>query len=287
MHFIDEAQIWVTAGDGGPGIVSFMRAKGRPKLGPDGGSGGHGGDVIIQANRNLNTLSALRFQQKFKAENGEKGGAQNCTGKTGEAMKIPVPLGTLIYHADNGAYIGEVTRDGEELLVAKGGTRGIGNLAFTSSIRRAPDFATAGKKGESFHLRMELKLLADVGLAGFPNAGKSTFLSVVTDARPKIADYPFTTLTPNLGVVNLHPVTNEYDSFVIADIPGLIEGAHQGRGLGDKFLRHMERTKIIVYVVDAFTPELPSAIEQYQILKNELSSYNHSFLAKKISSCSQ
>lgn len=281
MKFIDEAEILVTAGDGGAGLVSFRRARNAPRLGPDGGSGGIGGDVIVKGDRNLNTLNSLRYQRIFKAEDGGKGGSNNCTGRGGSPVIIPVPLGTLVYHSETRKLFGELIEDGQELIVAKGGYRGLGNLCFTSSTQRAPEFSTQGKPGETFPIKLEVKLIADIGLAGLPNAGKSTLLSRISDAKPKIADYPFTTLVPNLGVVNLAPVTGSYESFVVADIPGLIEGASLGKGLGDKFLRHLERTKIIVYILDAFQEE-PGPLESFEILRKELAQYSSSFLYKKV-----
>ncbi|MBP6217503.1 MAG: GTPase ObgE [Oligoflexales bacterium] len=281
-HFIDETAVFVKAGDGGNGMMSFKRARNHPKLGPDGGNGGNGGHVIIKGDANLNTLSHLRYRQQYKAQDGGKGGNNNCKGRCGEPFYIPVPLGSVILRADTSEKVGEITEAQQEIIVALGGVRGMGNLAFTNSTRRAPDFKTEGKKGESFELKLELKLLADVGLAGFPNAGKSTLLSSVSEARPKIADYPFTTLTPQLGVVNLHPITQDYRSFVMADIPGLIEGASQGRGLGDRFLRHLERTKVIAFVLDAFTSSDLDLWESFEVLRKELYSHNPETAEKKV-----
>ena len=271
MKFIDVTQIEVRAGRGGDGMVSFASSKGKPKLGPDGGDGGVGGDVYLEGSSQLNTLNSLRFKQIFKAEDGAKGGSNNCRGKSGQHQIIKVPLGTVVVDLETNGAIGEILADGQRLLVAKGGLRGLGNIHWVTSTHQAPHESKPGGDGQQFNLRLELKVIADVGLAGFPNAGKSTLLKCVSAAQPKIADYPFTTLTPQLGVVSFASIGAPFDEgFVIADIPGLIEGASEGRGLGHTFLKHLERTKLIVYVLDGFDEER-TPLEAYQILAQELS----------------
>lgn len=246
MKFVDEATIRVEAGNGGNGAMSFRREKFVPRGGPDGGDGGTGGSVYLVGNEGLNTLADFRHSRVFRAEHGAKGGGRNCSGKAGDDRVIAVPLGTRVADAATGEAIGELTHDGERLLVARGGKHGVGNTRFKSSTNRAPRKTVPGEPGEKRELQLELQVLADVGLLGLPNAGKSTFLRQVTDARPKVADYPFTTLHPHLGVVRV-----ETDrSFVIADIPGLIEGAAEGAGLGVQFLRHLSRTRILLHLVD-------------------------------------
>jgi GTP-binding protein len=246
MKFVDEATITVEAGHGGPGSSSFRREKFVPLGGPDGGDGGDGGSVYLVGREGLNTLADFRHTRNFHAENGQRGAGKNCTGRGGEDLHIAVPLGTRVRDAETGEDIGEVTHDGETLLVARGGKGGWGNTRFKSSVNRAPRKTTPGEPGERRGLALELQVLADVGLLGLPNAGKSTFLRAVSDARPKVADYPFTTLHPHLGVV----WAGEHHSFVIADIPGLIEGAAEGAGLGIQFLRHLARTRILLHLVD-------------------------------------
>ena len=248
MKFIDEARVEVIAGNGGNGCVSFRREKYIEKGGPDGGDGGRGGNIIMVADENLNTLVDYRFVKKYVADSGKSGRGADCFGHKGEDIYLKVPVGTIIIDEETGLIIADLNDNGQEITIAKGGKGGLGNLHFKSSTNRAPRQATPGEKGERRKLRLELKVLADVGLLGLPNAGKSTFISSVSSARPKIADYPFTTLHPNLGVVR---VDNER-SFVIADIPGLIEGASDGLGLGFKFLRHLQRTKILLHIVDIF-----------------------------------
>lgn len=281
MKFIDHTQINVKAGDGGPGMVSFAAAFGAPKLGPDGGNGGNGGSVYLEGTKNLNTLGTLRYKQTYKAEHGGKGGTNGKTGKTGDDHIVPVPLGSIIVNAETGDKIGEILRDGERLKVAQGGWRGFGNMSFVSATHQRPHECTPGKKGEVFSLKIELKLLADVGLAGFPNAGKSTLLSKLSAAKPKIAGYPFTTLTPNLGVVD---VSNGYDdkSFVIADVPGLIEGAAEGKGLGHEFLRHLERTKVVLHVIDGCDYTGVEPLDALQKLRVELEKYSEKLADKRI-----
>lgn len=264
--FIDFARIEVSAGKGGNGCLSFRREKFVPKGGPDGGNGGHGGNVLIEGEGNVNTLINFRFNKMFRAKNGVNGGGSNMTGATGDAYIIYVPLGTVIYDItdpNNKVKIGDITEAGQQILVAKGGAGGRGNASYANSINQAPRYSTPGKEGETKKLELELRLMADVGLVGFPNAGKSTLLSSISAARPKIADYEFTTLEPSLGVVQLE----DYDSFVMADIPGLIEGAAQGRGLGIQFLKHIQRTKVLLFLID-INDEDP--LKQYEILRNEL-----------------
>jgi GTP-binding protein len=251
MKFIDEARIHVAAGSGGNGVVSFRREKYEPEGGPDGGNGGSGGDVYAVADRNLNTLIEFRYTRKFIAQRGENGGSGNCYGRGGEDILLRVPVGTLIADIDSGALIADFDADEKKVLIAKGGRGGIGNTHFKSSVNRAPRQCTSGEAGEERELRLELRVLADVGLLGLPNAGKSTFIRAVSAARPKVADYPFTTLYPNLGVVRV----DENKSFVIADIPGLIEGAAEGTGLGIRFLKHLSRTRVLLHLVDLAPPD--------------------------------
>jgi GTP-binding protein len=246
MKFIDEATIDVRAGDGGNGCVSFRREKYIPRGGPDGGDGGDGGSVYLQADSCINTLVDFRHARKFIAERGENGKGRNCTGKSREDLIIKVPVGTIVHEDETGELIGDLVRDGQRLLVARGGFHGLGNARFKSSINRTPRQSTPGTPGEKRHLHLEMKLLADVGLLGMPNAGKSTLISAVSSAHPRIADYPFTTLHPNLGVVNTAP----HHSFVMADIPGLIEGAAEGAGLGTRFLKHLSRTHLLLHLLD-------------------------------------
>lgn len=264
--FIDYARIEVSAGKGGNGCLSFRREKFVPKGGPDGGNGGHGGNIIIEGESNVNTLINFRFNKLFRAKNGVNGGGGNMTGATGDAQIIYVPLGTVIYDITDPANklkIGDITEAGQQILVAKGGAGGRGNSSYANSINQSPRYFTPGKDGEIKKLELELRLMADVGLVGFPNAGKSTLLSSISAARPKIAEYEFTTLEPSLGVVQLEG----YESFVMADIPGLIEGASQGKGLGIQFLKHIQRTKVLLFLID-INDENP--FNQYEVLRNEL-----------------
>lgn len=249
--FIDEAKIYVRAGKGGDGIVHFRREKYVPKGGPDGGDGGRGGDVVLVVNPHLNTLASFRHQRRFVAANGGRGGPNNRTGKSGEDLLVEVPPGTLVFDADSGELLGDLTEPGQRLVVARGGRGGRGNARFATPRNRAPRMAERGEPGEERNLRLELRLIADVGLVGVPNAGKSTFLAAVTNARPKIAPYPFTTLVPNLGVAELDETT----TLVLADIPGLIEGAHQGIGLGHDFLRHVQRTRVLLHLLDGLSED--------------------------------
>ena len=246
MKFVDEASIEVFAGKGGNGCVSFRREKYIPRGGPDGGDGGDGGSVILEGSASLNTMVDYRFTRKFRAQNGESGKGRNCTGKAGEDVVLPVPLGTTIIDEDTEEVLGDIRDAGDRLTVAQGGFHGIGNTRYKSSINRAPRQFSEGTPGESRRLKLELKVLADVGLLGLPNAGKSTFIRSVSAATPKVADYPFTTLVPNLGVVKV----DAYRSFVVADIPGLIEGASEGAGLGIRFLKHLTRNRILLHLVD-------------------------------------
>jgi len=246
MKFVDEATIRVEAGNGGNGVISFRREKYIPFGGPDGGDGGDGGSVILVADDELNTLVDFRFQKAFRAEHGKKGAGAQCTGKSGADLLIPVPVGTIITDQDTGEQMGDLIKVGQQVKVAQGGFHGLGNTRFKSSTNRAPRKATEGTPGEHRILKLELKLLADVGLLGMPNAGKSTLIRALSSARPKVADYPFTTLHPNLGVVSIEA----YRSFVMADIPGLIEGAAEGAGLGIQFLKHLSRTGLLLHIVD-------------------------------------
>jgi GTP-binding protein len=269
--FVDSATIQVHAGKGGDGALSFRREKYVPKGGPDGGDGGRGGDIILKVNPNLRTLLDFRYKREYKAENGNSGEGRNKTGRSGDALIIEVPPGTIVYQDDDGALLGDLTEDNSELVVAKGGKGGRGNTRFATPTVRAPRKRTPGKPGEEFTIRLELKLIADIGLVGAPNAGKSTLLSVLTEARPKIAPYPFTTLTPNLGLMRF----GDWNSVVVADIPGLIEGAHQGKGLGHDFLKHIERTRLLVLLVDC-TLEKPRA--ERKALLEELKLFNPALL---------
>jgi len=251
MKFVDEAIIKVDAGDGGNGCVSFRREKYVPRGGPDGGDGGDGGSIYFIGEQGLNTLADFRFTKYYRAERGQNGMGRQCTGKGGEDMYIQVPLGTMVWDTDTEEQIGDVTKQGQTLKVAQGGHHGLGNIHFKSSTNRTPRQSTNGTEGEFRKLRLELKVLADVGLLGLPNAGKSTFLTSVSAARPKVADYPFTTLHPNLGVVDV----GTHRSFVVADIPGLIEGASEGVGLGIQFLKHLSRTRLLLHIIDVLPPE--------------------------------
>lgn len=268
--FIDSAKIYVKAGNGGNGRVSFHREKYIAAGGPDGGDGGKGGDVIFIATDDLRTLADFRYKRKYVANNGQDGGAGNCTGRGAENLIIKVPVGTVIKDELTGLILADLTKDGQEGVIARGGKGGAGNQHFATPTRQVPNFAKSGDLGEEKTVTLELKLLADVGLIGFPNVGKSTILSMVTSAKPKIANYHFTTINPNLGVVSL----DEGLSFVIADIPGLIEGAHEGVGLGHEFLKHIERTKLLVHVIDMAATEERDPVEDFKIINEELIKYN-------------
>ena len=262
--FVDVAKVFVKAGRGGDGIVSFRHEIYIDKGGPNGGDGGRGGDVIFKATENLNTLLDFRYKPELKAENGANGGKQNKHGKSGENLIVKVPVGTIV--RKNGEIIADLTENNQEVVIAIGGRGGFGNAHFKSSVRQVPRIAELGEPGEEFEAELELKLLADVGLIGFPNAGKSTFLSVISNAKPEIANYEFTTLTPNLGVADV-----DQDSILIADIPGLIEGASKGKGLGDAFLRHVERTAVLLHLIDAYSDDIKNS---YLTIRNELKSYS-------------
>ena len=272
--FIDYAEIEVKAGNGGNGAVTFRREKYVPKGGPSGGNGGKGGDIIIEAHHNLSTLLDFRYKKNYKAQNGEPGSNSLKDGKSGKDIIIKVPVGTIIKNASTGKVIADFDEDKKKIIIAKGGKGGKGNSNFATPTNQAPRFAEDGKPGEQNKIILELKLIADVGLVGFPNAGKSTLISVVSAARPKIADYPFTTLEPVLGIVKY----KDYQSFTIADIPGIIEGAHEGKGLGHKFLRHIERTKILLFLIDITTEDYQKT---FDILNKELSNYSKVLSGKK------
>jgi GTP-binding protein len=275
--FIDEVKIKVKAGDGGNGCLAFRREKYVPRGGPSGGDGGRGGDVTMVANPNYNTLLHFRFNPEHSAERGRHGEGSNRTGREGESIEIPVPVGTVVYDADTGEQLVDFTEPGQRFTVAKGGRGGRGNARFVSSTHQTPTEHEDGRPGQERHLRLELKLLADVGLVGFPNAGKSTLISRISAAKPKIADYPFTTLEPNLGVVSAN---DDYTSFVVADIPGLIEGAHEGHGLGIQFLRHVERTRLLVHLVDVSESSGRDPVHDFQVILNELASFGHELAEK-------
>ena len=274
MMFIDQASIRVKAGDGGSGCIAFRREKFVPKGGPSGGDGGGGGSVWIVASRRLNTLYHLQFQREWKAGRGEHGMGSNCSGHQGDDVTIELPVGSVVRDKATGETIADLAHDGERVLVAKGGRGGLGNQHFATATRQAPRFAQPGEAGEERQLFIELKLIADVGLVGLPNAGKSTLISVISAARPKIADYPFTTLVPNLGVVS----ADDSQTFVVADIPGLIEGAHEGHGLGDQFLRHVERCSVLVHLVDLSTNEHPD--RDAEVIARELELYSETLAQK-------
>ncbi len=264
--FVDTAKVFVAAGNGGAGAVSFRHEIYIPRGGPDGGNGGDGGDVVFEATDDENTLLGFRYTPELKAENGKNGSKRNCTGASGEDLVVKVPVGTLVRRSDNGEVVADLAANGQRAVVARGGRGGFGNAHFKSSVRQAPRVAEVGEPGEEFEAELELKLLADVGLVGFPNAGKSTFLSVVSNARPEIADYEFTTLVPNLGVAAV-----DDGSILIADIPGLIEGAADGKGLGDAFLRHIERTSVLLHLIDAYAEDVG---ERYLTIRKELEKYS-------------
>ena len=273
MKFIDIADIYVKAGDGGNGHSSFRKEKFVPLGGPDGGNGGRGGNVVLRTSAHLNTLIDLRFKRKFEAENGRHGGKSQKSGRWGRDTIINVPVGTMVKDPE-GNIIADLTQKDEEFIVAKGGNGGFGNAMFATATNQAPRNANPGQPGQEFNVTLELKLLADVGLVGFPNAGKSTLISVISSAKPKIADYPFTTLVPNLGIVSL----SEGNSLTVADIPGLIEGAADGKGLGIQFLRHVERCEVLIFLISAESTQ-PEA--DYQILKEELEKYNTDMSLKR------
>ncbi|SDK37836.1 Obg family GTPase CgtA [Pseudomonas indica] len=270
MKFVDEVSIFVKAGDGGNGMMSFRREKFIEKGGPNGGDGGDGGSVYLEVDENLNTLVDYRYTRRFAAKNGEKGGSTDCTGAKGDDLILPVPVGTTVIDAGTQEVIGDLTKPGQRLLVAQGGWHGLGNTRFKSSTNRAPRQTTPGKPGEARDLKLELKVLADVGLLGLPNAGKSTFIRSVSAAKPKVADYPFTTLVPNLGVVSV----GRYKSFVVADIPGLIEGASEGAGLGIRFLKHLARTRLLLHLVDMAPVDGSDPAEAAEVIIRELEKFS-------------
>ena len=277
MRFIDEVEIDLQAGRGGNGCASFLRERGRPRGGPDGGNGGRGGNVVLEAASGSSTLLDLHFQKHYRAENGKHGLGKNRHGRRGKDRIIQVPVGTLARDPESGQVLKDLTRAGERFVAARGGRGGRGNASFVTSTNRAPDWCDEGAPGESFRLRCELKLLADVGIVGLPNSGKSTFISSVSAARPKIADYPFTTLVPQLGLVRV----GADRSFVVADIPGIIEGASSGAGLGLRFLRHVERTSVLMFLVDLSTPEPDDPLDTYRLLGAELESFSTELMQKK------
>lgn len=272
--FIDYAEIEVTAGKGGDGAVTFRREKYVPKGGPSGGNGGNGGNIILKADPNLFTLLDFRYKRNYKANNGEPGGSSKKDGKYGDDIIIKIPVGTIVRDAGTKKLIFDLNKENLEVVIAKGGRGGKGNSNFATPTNQAPRYSEQGKDGESRKIILELKLIADVGLVGFPNAGKSTLISAVSAAKPKIADYPFTTLSPNLGIVKY----KDYKSFTVADIPGIIEGAHEGKGLGLKFLKHIERTRILLFLIDITSENYQ---RDYDILYNELKSYSKKLAEKK------
>ena len=273
MKFLDQAKIYVKAGNGGSGSASFRREKFIEFGGPDGGDGGDGGSIILVAKENLNTLIDFRYQQHFKAEKGQNGMGKKKTGRNGKDLVLNVPIGTQIFEEDNNTLIEDLKKIDEKVIIAKGGGRGLGNVRFKSSTNRTPRKKTDGSEGESFWIWLQLKVIADIGIIGMPNAGKSSLLSVLTKAKPKIANYPFTTINPNLGVTSYSD-----KEITIADIPGLIEGAHEGVGLGDKFLRHIERCKSLIHLIDITENDI---LENYLKIRKELSKYSNGLLKKK------
>ena len=273
--FIDDVRILVKAGDGGNGCMAFRREKFVPRGGPSGGDGGRGGDIFMESSEHYNTLLHFRFNPEHKAQRGRHGEGSDCHGKTGESITLPVPVGTVVYDQESGAQLADFTAAGQKVRIARGGRGGKGNARFKSSTHQAPTEHEDGRPGEEKRLRLELKLLADVGLVGFPNAGKSTLISRISAAKPKIADYPFTTLEPNLGVVQMA----DFRTFVVADIPGLIEGAHEGHGLGIQFLKHIERCKLLVHLVDVSETQR-DPVEDFEIILRELESFSED-LARK------
>ncbi len=273
--FIDDVRILVKAGDGGNGCMAFRREKFVPRGGPSGGDGGRGGDIFMESSEHYNTLLHFRFNPEHKAQRGRHGEGSDCHGKTGESITLPVPVGTVVYDQESGAMLADFTAAGQKVRIARGGRGGKGNARFKSSTHQAPTEHEDGRPGEEKRLRLELKLLADVGLVGFPNAGKSTLISRISAAKPKIADYPFTTLEPNLGVVQMA----DYRTFVVADIPGLIEGAHEGHGLGIQFLKHIERCKLLVHLVDVSETQR-EPVQDFEIIMRELASFSDELAAK-------
>ncbi len=276
MKFIDEAEIYVKAGDGGRGCVSFERERFRPNGGPNGGDGGNGGSVIIKADGRLHSLLDFKYAPRHLAKNGEHGMGGQCNGRKGESLLLKVPVGTVIYDADSGQELADLKEDGAEMVAAQGGRGGLGNMNFASATNQAPRYAQPGTPGEERNLRLSLKLLADVGLIGLPNVGKSTLISCISAARPKIADYPFTTLIPNLGVVKI----DDEASFVVADIPGLVPGAHAGKGLGDRFLKHVERVRLLVHLVTVSEDESADPRKDFRTINKELALFSPQLAAR-------
>ncbi len=283
--FVDEAKIFVKAGDGGNGCVAFRREKYVPRGGPSGGDGGHGGSIYLEANSNDNTLLRYRYNREFKADRGRHGEGSSCTGHSGADLILQVPMGTLVFDDQSGATIVDLASPGQRVLIAHGGRGGRGNQHFAKPWHQAPREHEDGFPGEGRHLRLELKLLADVGLVGYPNAGKSTLISVISAAHPKIANYPFTTLEPNLGVVNADGGTGGHGTelgrtFVVADLPGLIEGAHEGAGLGIRFLRHVERTRLLVHLIDTSDSNADDPVHSFEVINGELEAFSASLIEK-------
>ena len=283
--FVDEAKIFVKAGDGGNGCMAFRREKYVPRGGPSGGDGGHGGSIYLEANSNDNTLLRYRYNREFKADRGRHGEGSSCTGHSGADLILQVPIGTLVFDDQSGATIVDLASPGQRVLIAHGGRGGRGNQHFAKPWHQAPREHEDGFPGEGRHLRLELKLLADVGLVGYPNAGKSTLISVISAAHPKIANYPFTTLEPNLGVVNADGGTGRHGTelgrtFVVADLPGLIEGAHEGAGLGIRFLRHVERTRLLVHLIDTSDSNADDPVHSFEVINGELEAFSASLIEK-------
>lgn len=276
MKFVDEAMIKIDAGNGGNGCLSFRREKFIPRGGPDGGDGGDGGSIYFQASTNLNTLIDFRYMRHYKAENGQHGMGGNCTGKKGEDLILNVPVGTMVYDVDTGELLGDINQPGVPVLIAQGGFHGLGNTRYKSSVNRSPRQTSSGSPGESRHLRLELRVLADVGLLGLPNAGKSTLIRAVSSSKAKVADYPFTTLHPGLGVVSV----STHKSFVMADIPGLIEGAAMGAGLGHRFLKHLSRTCVLLHVIDVAPLDETDPVVTAKGIINELAEYSPELVNK-------
>ena len=273
MNFVDHATIYVKAGKGGNGCIAFLREKFRPKGGPCGGDGGHGGSVILKTDSNLSTLHDLKYNKKYIAQNGENGKGKNMHGKNGADIIILLPVGTIVKNSDTNEVIADLEKENQSFVIAKGGNGGFGNARFKTKINTAPRIANNGLDGLEFNLELELKILADIGLVGFPNAGKSTFIRSISNAKPKIADYPFTTLVPNLGIVKY----SDYKTYVVADIPGIIEGASSGKGLGIQFLKHIERTKVLVFIIDVNTEDVNY---EFEALCLELKKYSKELLEK-------
>jgi GTPase len=276
VRFIDEATITVQSGNGGPGCVSFRRERFIPRGGPDGGDGGDGGDIVLTADTQRRTLYHFQYKKHIKAQNGTAGRGKQQTGKSGDDLVVEIPPGTVVSDAQTGEILRDFDKFGDTFVIAKGGRGGLGNRRFKTSTNRAPRFAQPGEPGQTLTLQLELKLLADIGIVGLPNAGKSTLISVLSSATPKIGDYPFTTLTPNLGVVKV----GAGEPFVIADIPGLIEGAHKGAGLGIRFLRHIERTRLTVHIIDASAIDPSRPLHDFRTIRNELSAYSRNLAEK-------